>query len=69
MEQINSFNERLEKAKELGFDIVPYIYAVDTHNPMEDAIGCLKMAAEEYSYPIDGMVVTYDDIFMVCRLV
>ena len=63
MEQINSFNERLEKAKELGFDIVPYIYAVDTHNPMEDTIGCLRMAAEEYSYPIDGMVVTYDDIF------
>lgn len=62
MEQINSFNERLEKAKELGFDIVPYIYAVDTHNPMENTIGCLKMAAEEYSYPIDGMVVTYDDI-------
>lgn len=62
MEQINSFNERLEKAKELGFDIVPYIYAVDTHNPMEDTIGCLRMAAEEYSYPIDGMVVTYDDI-------
>lgn len=63
MEQINSFHERLEKAKELGFDIVPYIYAVDTHNPMEDTIGCLRMAAEEYSYPIDGMVVTYDDIF------
>ena len=63
MEQINSFNERLEKAKELGFDIVPYIYAVDTHNPMEDTSGCLRMAAEEYSYPIDGMVVTYDDIF------
>lgn len=62
MEQINSFNERLEKAKELGFDIVPYIYAVDTHNPMEHTIGCLRMAAEEYSYPIDGMVVTYDDI-------
>ena len=63
MEQINSFNERLEKAKELGFDIVPYIYAVYTHNSMEDTIECLRMAAEEYSYPIDGMVVTYDDIF------
>lgn len=63
MEQINSFNERLERAKELGFDIVPYIHAVDTHNPMEDTIECLRMAAEEYSYPIDGMVVTYDDIF------
>lgn len=62
MEQINSFNERLEKAKELGFDIVPYIYAVDTHNSMEDTIECLRMAAEEYSYPIDGMVVTYNDI-------
>lgn len=63
MEQINSFNERLEKAKELGFDIVPYIHAVDTHNSMEDTIECLRIAAEEYSYPIDGMVVTYDDIF------
>ena len=63
MEQINSFNERLEKAKELGFDIVPYIHAVDTHNSMEDTIECLRMAAEKYSYPIDGMVVTYDDIF------
>lgn len=63
MELINSFHKRLEKAKELGFDVVPYVYAVDTHNSLEDTIEYLRCVAKEYEYPIDGAVITYDDIF------
>ncbi len=61
MELINSFHKRLEKAKELGFDVVPYIYSW-TGDTLEEDITYLKGVAEKYGYPIDGMVVTYDDI-------
>lgn len=53
--------ERFCEAYNLGFDIVPCI-AVSENNDINRRIDQLKKHAEELGYPIDGMVVTYDDI-------
>lgn len=54
------FAKKLEQVKELGFDIVPYlIYFEDT---IENRIEILKNTARELGYPIDGLVITYNDI-------
>lgn len=54
------FAKKLEQVKELGFDIVPYlIYFEDT---IENRIEMLKNTAKELGYPIDGLVITYNDI-------
>ena len=54
------FAKKLEQVKELGFDIVPYlIYFEDT---VENRVVLLKNTAKELEYPIDGLVMTYNDI-------
>lgn len=54
------FAKKLEQVKELGFDIVPYlVYFEDT---VENRITLLKNTAKELGYPIDGLVMTYNDI-------
>lgn len=54
------FAKKLEQVKELGFDIVPYlIYFEDT---VENRVMLLKNTAKELEYPIDGLVMTYNDI-------
>lgn len=64
MENENSFLNRLKDARKLGFDIVPYVYVEKntTAEQIEKDIEYLKEKAKELSYPIDGMVITYDDI-------
>lgn len=61
----NSFLFRLQFAKKLGFDIVPfYTYtnkSSDSEN-LEAMIESLKNQAKEKDYPIDGLVMTYNDI-------
>ncbi|RKI83891.1 NAD-dependent DNA ligase LigA [bacterium 1xD42-87] len=54
------FAKKLEQVKELGFDIVPYIiYFEDT---VENRVALLKNTAKELGCPIDGLVMTYNDI-------
>lgn len=65
MDDINSFEERLIRAWELGFDVVPYVKIdPDCNAPdhLDECIDYLKGKAERESYPIDGLVITYDDI-------
>lgn len=49
-------------AEKLGFEVVPYV----TYNSSSDDIGekieRLKAIAEEKSYPIDGLVISYNDV-------
>ena len=62
----------LNKAKRLGFTVVPYVYLwhdqsneLDTEelcNIFEQQIQELKNIANTLGYPIDGLVLTYDDI-------
>ena len=46
----------------IGFEVVPYV----TYNSKTDDIGKkieeLKAIAEDKSYPIDGLVITYDNV-------
>lgn len=56
-----SFCDRLEIAKKLGFSIVPYIFTND-YEHIEFLINNLKEIAQTQSLPIDGLVVTYDDV-------
>lgn len=51
----------LKFAKELGFTVVPYIN-VKSNTFREEYIDLLKNKANEKGYPIDGLVITYDDI-------
>lgn len=53
----------LQDASELGFTVVPYIYHSD--HPKRDInreIEILKEIATKNGYPIDGLVMTYNDI-------
>lgn len=63
MDSVNSFESRLTEAKELGFDVVPYVKILsDTSDDLDECVNFLKEKAERLSYPIDGLVITYDDI-------
>lgn len=53
----NSFSERLNWLETLGFTVVPRIDRFD-----ERSINFLKIIADKYSYPIDGLVVSFDDV-------
>ena len=61
----NSFLNRLKYAGKLGFEIVPlYTYSgksSDKEN-LPDMIESLKSKANRYGYPIDGLVMTYNDV-------
>lgn len=56
----NSFNKRLNILGDLGFEVTPR-YILDKE-VIGDMIDCLKGAAEHNGYPIDGMVLGYDDV-------
>lgn len=56
----NSFNKRLNILGDLGFEVTPR-YILDK-NVIGDMIDCLKGVAEHNGYPIDGMVLGYDDV-------
>ena len=60
----NSFLFRLNFVKELGFDIVPlftYVKSAD-ENKLESMVNALKEHANKKGFPIDGLVMTYDDV-------
>lgn len=60
----NSFLFRLNFVKELGFDIVPlftYVKSADENN-LENMIKALQEHANKKGFPIDGLVMTYNDI-------
>ena len=56
----NSFNKRLNILGDLGFEVTPR-YIVN-NEVIGEMIDCLKGAAESNGYPIDGMVLGYDDV-------
>lgn len=61
----NSFLYRLNFVKNLGFDIVSLFTYVDNSSDKDNLkkmIEALKEHANRKGYPIDGLVMTYDDI-------
>lgn len=59
---VPTYTEGFGIAEKLGFEVVPYV----TYNSSSDDIGKkierLKTIAEEKSYPIDGLVISYNDV-------
>lgn len=62
MNELPLMSARFEKARELGFDIVPYIRVYKENQNLEEFINLLKEKAAYLSYPIDGLVAAYNDI-------
>lgn len=60
----NSFINRLQYAAELGFDTVPFLPIRGNSNAefINIVIEQLQRRANEKSFPIDGLVATYNDI-------
>ena len=50
------FSKQLDELEFLGFEVVPHLNYFD-----EKAIKRLKLLAKMYSYPIDGLVIGYED--------
>lgn len=64
-DKADSFLHRLLYAKNLGFDIVPYLsYMNGTYDEehIDEMIESLKTQAETLGYPIDGLVMAYNNI-------
>lgn len=63
LERIKTFHGRLSNLS-AWFDVVPYRYIYDFNriSDLEDEIEHLKEDAGHFDYPIDGMVLSYNDI-------
>lgn len=57
----NSFSDNLNYLNKLGFTVVPYVATNDIEH-LEWLIEDRKLCADKFSYPIDGLVMTYNDI-------
>ena len=56
------FTDGFNYAKEQGFQVVPYVLYNSDKDDINKIIDELKAVAEEKSYPIDGLVITYNDV-------
>lgn len=54
-----SYGDRLDELTELGFDVVPWVYANKTN--ITECINILKDSAKILSHPYDGICVALDD--------
>lgn len=61
---LNSKEDQLEELISLGFEVVPHkvIMGGVSIEELERIIGILECGVEQIQHPIDGLVITYDDI-------
>lgn len=56
------FTDGFKFAEELGFDVVPYSKYNSKKDDINVIVEYLKDLADEKGYPIDGIVITYDNV-------
>lgn len=56
------FTDGFKFAEELGFDVVPYSRYNSKTDDINVIVEYLKDLADEKGYPIDGLVITYDNV-------
>lgn len=59
---VTTYSYGFEIAAKWGFEVVPYVKYNSNADNIEEKIDELKAIAKEKSYPIDGLVITYDNI-------
>ena len=59
---VTTYSQGFEIAAQYGFEVVPYVKYNSKYDDIEKAIEVLKSVAKEKSLPIDGLVITYDNI-------
>lgn len=59
---LTTYSYGFKLASEWGFDVVPYVKYNSSTDNIEEKIKELKLIAKQKSYPIDGLVITYDNI-------
>jgi DNA ligase (NAD+) len=60
-ENVNSAIDKLQSLRKLGFHVVPF-EIIEKEQITEQLVESMKMVAKIDGYPIDGLVVKYDDI-------
>ena len=59
---VTTYSYGFEIAAKWGFEVVPYVKYNSKTDNIEEKIDELKAIANEKSYPIDGLVISYDNI-------
>ena len=59
---VTTYSQGFEIAAQYGFEVVPYVKYNSKYDDIEKAIEVLKSIAKEKTLPIDGLVITYDNI-------
>lgn len=59
---VTTYSKGFEIAAQYGFEVVPYVKYNSKYDDIGKAIEVLKSIAKEKSLPIDGLVITYDNI-------
>lgn len=59
---VTTYSYGFEIAAKWGFEVVPYVKYNSKTDNIEEKIDELKAIAKEKSYPIDGLVISYDNI-------
>lgn len=59
---LTTYLDGFKLAEKLGFEVVPYVRYNSLTDNIEEKIEELKIIARDKSYPIDGLVITYNNI-------
>lgn len=57
-----TYTEGFRIAEDFGFEVVPYVTYNSNRDNINEKIEQLKAIAEEKSYPIDGLVISYNSV-------
>lgn len=59
---LTTYTEGFRIAKDYGFEVVPYVTYNSNTDDINEKIKQLKIIADKKSYPIDGLVISYNNV-------